>query len=161
VFSDALSNLGNGLLGLLALTVSPEVHDTLAGVPFVVPINLGPAATFPDSPTVAQIANIRQDHDELKALFVKYYATDKALKQQIITAADKLYLRTLNHCITGFANVTTRQMLVHLYTPHLQPPHSRQRPKQRCGHETTVQPQQTDRNPLPSNRRIHQRCQCR
>jgi hypothetical protein len=105
--------LGNGLLGLLALTVSPEVHDKLAGEPFVVPINPGPAATFPDALTGAQIANIRQDRDELKALFIEYYATDKALKQQIIRAVDKLYLHTLNHRITGFANVTTRQMLVH------------------------------------------------
>jgi hypothetical protein len=64
------SNLGNCLLGLLALTVSPEVCDTLAGEAFVVPINPGPAATFPDALTGAQIANIRQDHDELKALFI-------------------------------------------------------------------------------------------
>jgi hypothetical protein len=55
------SNLGNGLLGLLALTVSPEVHDALAGEPFVVSINPGPAATFPTlspapkSPTHAKI----------------------------------------------------------------------------------------------------------
>jgi hypothetical protein len=82
----------------------------------VIPLNPGPAATIPDALTGAQIANIRQDHDEMKALFVEYYATDKALKQQIIGAVDKLYLRTLNHRITGFANVTTRQMLVHLYT---------------------------------------------
>jgi hypothetical protein len=78
----------------------------------------GPVATFPDALTGAQIANIRQDHDELKALFAEYCATNKALKQQIIGAVDKLYLRTLNHCITGFANVTTRQMLVHLYTTY-------------------------------------------
>jgi hypothetical protein len=102
------SNLGNDLLGLLALTVSPKVHDTLAGEPFVMLINPGPTATFPgDALTSAQIANIRQDHNKLKALFVEYYATDKALKQQIIGAVDKLYLRTLNHRLTGFANVTT------------------------------------------------------
>jgi hypothetical protein len=69
---------------LLTLTFSPEVHDTLADEPFVVPINPGPAATFPDALTGAHIANIRQDHDELTALFVEYYAIDKALKQQII-----------------------------------------------------------------------------
>jgi hypothetical protein len=112
------SNLGNGLLGLLALTVSPKVHDTLADKPFVVPINPGPTATFPGALTGAQIANIRQYHDELKALFIEYYATNKALKQQIIGAVNKLYLHTLNHHITGFANVTTRHMLVHLYTTH-------------------------------------------
>jgi hypothetical protein len=103
---------------LLALTVSPEVHDTLAGEPFVVSLNPGPATTIPDALTGTQIANIHQDHDELKVLFVEYYATDKALKQQIIGAVDKLYLRTVNNRITGFANVTTRQMLVHLYTTY-------------------------------------------
>ncbi len=76
------SNLGNVLLGLLALNVSSEVHDTLAGKPFVVPINPGPAATIPDALTGAPIANLCQDHNELKALFLEYYATDKALKQQ-------------------------------------------------------------------------------
>jgi hypothetical protein len=83
-----------------------------------VSINPGPATTFPDALTGAQIANIRQDQDELNALFVEYYATDKALKQQIIGAVDKLYLRTLNHRITGFANVTTQQILVHIYTTY-------------------------------------------
>jgi hypothetical protein len=66
------SNLGNGLLGLLALTISPEVHDTLAGEPFTIPLNPGPAATIPDALTGAQIANIRQDHDKQNALFIEY-----------------------------------------------------------------------------------------
>ena len=35
------SELGNGALGLLALTVTPAIHDTLAGVPFVAPTNPG------------------------------------------------------------------------------------------------------------------------
>jgi hypothetical protein len=89
------SNLDNGLLGLLALTVSIEVHNTLAGEPFVLPINPGPAATIPGALTGAQIANLHQDHNKLKALFVKYYATNKALKQQTIGAINKLYLPTL------------------------------------------------------------------
>mgnify|MGYP006063398315 CR=1 FL=1 len=33
------SELGNGALGLLALTVTPAVYNTLAGVPFVPPAN--------------------------------------------------------------------------------------------------------------------------
>lgn len=48
-------------------------------------------------------------------LFVEYHATDKALKQLIIGSVDNLYLHILNHRIMGFANVTTWQMLVHLY----------------------------------------------
>jgi hypothetical protein len=44
------------------------------------PINPGPAATFPDALTGAQIANIRQDHDKLEALFVEYYASPSSSK---------------------------------------------------------------------------------
>jgi hypothetical protein len=94
------SNLGNGLLDfLLALTVSTKVHDTLAGEPFVVPINSGPAATIPDALVGVQIANLCQNHDEENALFIEYYATDKAFKHQIIGSINKLYVRTLSHRI--------------------------------------------------------------
>ena len=33
----------------------------------------------------------------------------------MIGAVNPIYLRTLIHRITGFANITTRDMLVHLY----------------------------------------------
>jgi hypothetical protein len=72
-----------------------------------VPLNPGQAATIPNALTGAKIANLRQYHYEQNALFIEYYTTDKALKQHIIGAVDKLYLRTLNHRITGLANVTT------------------------------------------------------
>ena len=48
-------------------------------------------------------------------IFKGYKGTKKALKQQAVNA---MYLRTLAHCITGFANVTTKQMLTHLYTSY-------------------------------------------
>jgi hypothetical protein len=65
----------------------------------------------PISPTYTKItANIARS-----SLSTTPPTTDKALKQQIMGAINKLYLRTLNHCITGFADVTTRQMIVHLY----------------------------------------------
>jgi hypothetical protein len=88
---------------LLALTICFEVHDTLTGEPFVIPLNPGLAATIPNALSDAQIANMRQDQNEHDALFIEYYATDK----QIISTINKLYLCTLNHRITGFSNVTT------------------------------------------------------
>jgi hypothetical protein len=60
-----------------------------------------------------------KNHDKENALFVEHYATKKALKQQIISSVDKVNPWTFNHRITGFANVTTQQMLVHhLYTTY-------------------------------------------
>ena len=47
-----------------------------------------------------------------------YIATDKALKSQIIQALDDLYLKALTHRITGYANVSTRGILEHLYAAY-------------------------------------------
>jgi hypothetical protein len=41
------SNLGNGQLGLLALTVSPKVYATFSAVPFIVCINPEPQPVIP------------------------------------------------------------------------------------------------------------------
>jgi hypothetical protein len=114
--SSVHSDLGNGQLGLLALTVSVAVYNTLSNIPFVPPLNPGPTAVIPAIATAAQISNLHRLHTEALARFREYIATDKALKQQLITAIQPMYLRALSHRITGFANVTTRQMLVHLYT---------------------------------------------
>jgi hypothetical protein len=113
--SSVHSDLGNGLLGLLALTVSVVVYNTLSNTPFVPPINPGPTAVIPAGSTAAQINNLRRLHAEALGRFREYIATGKALKQQLITAIQPMYLRALSHRITGFANVTTRNMLVHLY----------------------------------------------
>jgi hypothetical protein len=111
------SNLGNGQLGLLYLTVSPALYATLSATAFIPPANPGAVPVpLPAGATAAQItAGIRQHATELM-LFREYLATDKALKQQVISTVNAMYLRALSHRITGFANVTTRQLLDHLYT---------------------------------------------
>ena len=50
------SELGNGALGLLALTVKPAVYATLAGVRFVAPTNPGQTFVIPQGSTGPQIA---------------------------------------------------------------------------------------------------------
>ena len=48
-------------------------------------------------------------------IFKEYNGTDKAFKQQVIRAVNKMYIRTLAHLITGFENVTTKRILTPLY----------------------------------------------
>jgi len=43
--------LVNGALGLLALTVTPDVYSTLVGVPFVSPVNPGQTFVIPNGST--------------------------------------------------------------------------------------------------------------
>jgi hypothetical protein len=74
------SHLGNGHLGLLALTISPAVYSTLSNVAFVAPINPGPTAIIPPGSTGPQLANIRTAFTESTTLFQQYNTADKALK---------------------------------------------------------------------------------
>ena len=55
------------------------------------------------------------NHQEELWIWREYNATDKALKQQLLGVYDKMYLKTLQNRHMGFANVTTKQMLWHLY----------------------------------------------
>ena len=109
------SNLGDGQLGLLALTVSPAVYNTLSAVAFQHPVNPGTSPIIPANATTSVTSAITRRFTTEAAIFKEYHATDNALKQQVIGCVDSMYLRTLSNRVTGFANVTTRQILVHLY----------------------------------------------
>ena len=108
------SNLGNGQLGLLYLTVDRATYGTLSNVAFVEPPNPGPVPEIPANATSRQATDVRVNHAENLRIFNQYIKTDKALKSQIIKAVDDLYLKTLKNRITGYASVSTRQMLNHL-----------------------------------------------
>jgi hypothetical protein len=110
------SNLGDGLLGLLYLTISPAKYNTLSAVPFIPPANPGAAPVIPAGATGPQISAIIHQHGADLKLFKEYLAIDKMLIQQVIGAINTMYLQILSHCITGFANVTTQQFILHLYT---------------------------------------------
>jgi hypothetical protein len=113
------SELGGGQLGHLALTISPAIYATLSAIPFVEPANPGPVPILvPNVGTAVQIQGLIRDHKESLRLWREYNNVDAALKQQIIRAVDQLYIRTLQHRHTGFANVTARQLIQHLLTTY-------------------------------------------
>jgi hypothetical protein len=112
------SHLGNGLLGLLYLTVSPAVYANLSVVPFVPPVNPGPTPHIPDGTTGPQTANIRAAFAEATDLFKRYSTTDKALKQLLVGAVDEMFIRSLQTKYLGYLNVSTRQILDHLYAQY-------------------------------------------
>ena len=89
-------NLGCGTLGLLQLTVSPAVYNTLSMTPFVVPINPGSVPTIPANSTGAQITELRYAFDTASALFNEYDRTDKALRQSIFSTVDEMFNRVKN-----------------------------------------------------------------
>jgi hypothetical protein len=116
--ASVFSSLGDGAQGLLSLTVSDAIYNSISDVPFVTPINPGPQPVIPGAATGNQITAITRAHNENHRIWKEYLATDKALKQQLLAAVHESYYRTLRHRITGFANTTTRQLLDHLYATY-------------------------------------------
>ncbi len=112
------SHLGNGVLGLLYLTISPAVYATLSAVPFVPPVNPGPTPIIPDRSTVPTTTTIRARFVEETDIFKQYSTTDKALKQLLVGAVDEMFIRSLQTKYLGYLNVSTRQILDHLYAQY-------------------------------------------
>jgi hypothetical protein len=112
------SNLGNGAHRLLALTIDPAVYNRISPDPFVPPANPGANPVLPNNSTVAFITELTWQHAASLRIWKEYMSTDKTLKQQLlaaIAAIAVIYYRSLRNRITGYANVTTLTILLHLY----------------------------------------------
>ena len=112
------SHRGNGRIGLLFLTVKPAVYNTQSTVTFDPSKNPGQNHTIPTGSTVLQIADIRRRHKDQFDEFQTYQQTDRTLKTILITSIDEAYIRSLRDKYIGYANVTTLQMLTHLYNSY-------------------------------------------
>ena len=104
------SHLGCGTLCLIYLTLLPTAYATLLATPFVPSPNPSATATIPPAATASQISSIRRAYDEAQEIFKYYNNTDKAIKN--------LLLRAIRSRYVGYATITTRQMLIHLYTTY-------------------------------------------
>ena len=112
------SHLGNGKLGLLYLTVKPEVYNTLSDIEFVPPVNPGPTVNYPEGGTQFQLTAAEKAHKESTKIFFQYDSTDKALKQLLIGAVDDMFINAVSDAHVGYANVTTLELLTHLYSTY-------------------------------------------
>ena len=113
--SSVQSELGGGTHGLLGLTLQPGTYTVLTGHVFQPPVNPGPVANVPPNQTGPQIANILRHHKDQLNLWRNYNATEQALKQQLISSIDDIYLKGVANRHTGFATVNLLRMLQHLY----------------------------------------------
>jgi hypothetical protein len=65
--------------------------------------------------TLAQISAARHLWEENVQTFCTYNNVQQELKKQIITVFKPIYLDILNDDMIGFANISTREMLDHLF----------------------------------------------
>ena len=112
------SELGNGALDLLSLTVKPVVYNTLAGVTFDAPLNPGQACNIPAESTGPQITALNAAHKIQIRILKEYLSVDKALKQQLLGCVNEIYYCNLRNSHTGYTIVSTRDIITHLYTQY-------------------------------------------
>jgi hypothetical protein len=65
--------------------------------------------------TVAHISVAIHSWEEAVHTYRTYTFVQHALKKQIITVFEPMYLDILNYDMVGFANITAREMLYHLF----------------------------------------------
>ena len=115
------SNLGDGLTGLIVLSMKPEIFKTIHPDTFVIPTNPVPV---PDPDVIAAAST-----DTNIADIYKVYALESAIYSEFVTAErislklaldymSELYYKTLKNTHTGYANVTLRQLIDHLVTTY-------------------------------------------
>jgi hypothetical protein len=109
------STLGGGNHGYLALVMSAAEYSLQPGtVPFVEPANPGEQPPHPPAATAPQMTEADRCHDYNVAKYAEYWAIHAQLKLQLIDAIHSTYIEILRDPIFGLANVTARDIILHL-----------------------------------------------
>jgi hypothetical protein len=115
--------LGGGTLGHLGIIVSDASYAMIALATdagpklWVSPTAPGRAPGNTDG-TSAQISTAQHIWEEEVQTYRIYTSVQQALKKHIITVFEPMYLEVLNDDMVGFANISARAMLDHLFTTY-------------------------------------------
>jgi hypothetical protein len=117
------THLGGGSLGHLGLIVSDESFAMISPATdagptlWVSPTAPGWAPANTDS-TSAHISAARHIWEEDVQTYRTYTSVQQALKKQIISVFEPMYLEVLNDNMVGFAKISSRDMLDHLFATY-------------------------------------------
>jgi hypothetical protein len=114
------THLGGGTLGHLGLIISDAAYSNIApptaGEPTVweTPNAPGRAPSTTDG-TAAQLSATRHVWEEDLQTYRTCTSVQQALKKQIIGVFEPMYLEIFNDSMVGYANISARDMLHHLF----------------------------------------------
>jgi hypothetical protein len=94
-------------LGHIGLVVSDAAYSIIAPTGENGPIP-GRAPAVLDQGTVVQFSAVRYSWEEAVLIYCTFNMVQQALKKQIITVFEPMYLDILNDDMVGFANITSR-----------------------------------------------------
>jgi hypothetical protein len=111
------TRLGGGAFGNLGVIISDAGYEIISPLPaWENPEFPGRALAAIDyGGTAAQISVNKHRWEEATNDFKTYNTVQSALKKQIITVVEPMYIEMLNDDLVVFANTTSRDMLDHLF----------------------------------------------
>jgi hypothetical protein len=110
------SNQGGGNHGHLGLILSDATYNIIApDTPFNTPPNPGPTALYAEDATGPQIAAAERLHKTRLEEFIRTRNVADSLKRQLLATVPDIYLAALKNPHVGYANVSTRALLDHLF----------------------------------------------
>jgi hypothetical protein len=118
------THLGRGALGHLGLIISDVSYSNIdpptadAQTFWETPSAPGRAPATTDR-TAAQISAARHVWEEDVQTYRTYTSVQQALKKQIISVFEPMYLEILNENMVGYANISARDMLDHLFETYV------------------------------------------
>jgi hypothetical protein len=114
------THLGGGTMGHLGLIISNASYDMIAPT-----MDAGPTLwTSPQAPgrdpantdgTAARFSAARHIWEEDVQTYQTFTSVQQALKKQIISVFEPMYLDIFNDNMVGYANISARDMLDHLF----------------------------------------------
>ena len=99
---------------MLGLVPAPNTYEVITGNEFILPNQPTNLPVIPQNATAAQINETVRQHKEALRVWREIQSCEKALKQQLISAVDPIYLTGLHNRHTGYGNSTTLQMITYL-----------------------------------------------
>ena len=115
------SNLGDGLTGLMVISMNPEIFATIHPNTFAILTNPGPAPE-PDNiaaaSTATKIADLYKAYALESDIYAEFVSAERISVKLALDSMAELYYKNLKQAHTGYANVTLRKLLDHLVTTY-------------------------------------------
>ena len=109
------TTLGGGNHGFLGLILSPAAYATISPTAFTEPTYPGQHPTIPAGTNAATTSAIIRRHTEDTRQWREFKNVSTALKNQLLSAVDDIYVRALRDRHVGYMNQTIRNLLTHLF----------------------------------------------
>ena len=107
------TTLGGGTHGYLGLILSPAAYATIAATQFIEPIYPGQHPNVPPGTSAANTSTIVRRHTEDLRQWREFKNVNTALKNQLLSALDDIYIRALKDRHVGYMNQSIRAILQH------------------------------------------------